>query len=162
MPYRPFQNLFPEVAAKETRTITVFEQSGFRLPAGEYTFLELFCDESDCDCRRALFYVVSSLREDAVAVIAYGWESRDYYIKWMHDDDPLAINELKGPALNLASPQSDVANDILELFNDVLLKDTAYIERVKRHYQMFRNEIDRKMIPLTKRRTKKRKKKRKV
>lgn len=142
MPYALFHDHFPEVAERETRTITVLECSTVKLPPGHYSFLEMFCDERGCDCRRVFFYVISSLREDVQAVIAWGWEHQDFYTKWMGDNNPRVISDLKGPALNLASPQSDLAPAILDLVRNVLLHDTAYVERVKRHYAMFRKKID--------------------
>lgn len=89
----------------------------------------------------SFFNVVSSSRNEDEALIAYGWESRDFYVKWMGDDDPYVINELRGPVLNLASPQSSLALAVLEMFRGVLLPDTAYIERVQRHYAMFRESV---------------------
>jgi hypothetical protein len=142
MPYQLFHNLFPEKAERETRSIIVLENSDSGLPPGEYGFLEMFCNEVDCDCRRAFFYVVSSLREDVEAVIAWGWETADFYAQWMGDDDPLFIAEMQGPTLNLTSPRTDLAPAILDLFRDVLLRDEAYLARVKRHYKMFRKKID--------------------
>ena len=59
----------------------------------------------------------------------------------MGDNDLHSINDLIGPALNIASLQSKHAPALLNLFREVLLNDTAYIERVKRHYAMFRQEI---------------------
>lgn len=161
MPYSLFHDHFPEVAERETRTITVLEHSTVRLPPGHYSFLEMFCDERGCDCRRVFFYVVSSLREDVQAVIAWGWEHRDFYAKWMGDNDTRVIADLKGPALNLASPQSDLAPAILDLVRNVLLQDTAYVERVKRHYVMIRKKIDNKN-PAAAQGNKTRKKKRKA
>ena len=142
MPYEFFNNRFPEIAKRETRTITINDGLKFSLPPGEYAFLEMFCNESKCDCRRVFFYVVYSNRIQAEAVIAYGWEDTDYYAKWMGDDDPDSMRELKGPVLNLTSPQMALAPAIIELFKNVLLPDHAYIERVKRHYAMFREKID--------------------
>jgi hypothetical protein len=89
MPYVPFHNLFPEIAEKETRTVTVLRKTEDGLPPGEYAFLELFCDEPGCDCRRVFFCVISSRRRDVQCVIAYGWEDRDFYVRWMGDDDRL-------------------------------------------------------------------------
>lgn len=60
----------------------------------------------------------------------------------MGDSDPETIRELKGLSLNLCSPQTELAPAILELFRNVLLPDDAYIERVKRHYEMFREKVD--------------------
>ncbi len=142
MAYVLFHDYFPAVAERETRSITIINFLKWRLPPGQYSFLEMFCDEPGCDCRRVFFYVVSSFRKDVEAVIAYGWESTSFYAKWMGDDDPATIAELKGPVLNLGSPQTSLAPAILKLFQGVLLTDSAYMERVKRHYAMFREKID--------------------
>lgn len=75
---------------------------------------------------------------------ANGWEDRNFYVKWMGDDEPEVIESLKGPALNLSSPQSKLAPAVLELFQKVLLQDRGHIERVKRHHGIFRPAIDRK------------------
>jgi hypothetical protein len=142
MGYVLFNNYFPDIAERETRTLIVPRNSSFELPAGEYTFLEMFCDEKGCECRRVFFYVISPLRRGAVAVIAYGWEDKQFYVEWMRDDDPEAIRNLKGPVLNIASPQSDLARRVQKLAEAVLLKDQAYIDRVKTHYRMFKDYID--------------------
>jgi hypothetical protein len=115
------------------------------LPAGEYGFLEMYCDERKCDCRRVFFYVVSPSNKEPLAVIAYGWESREFYAKWMGDDSPEVIEEVKGPSLNIMSPQSNLAPALLELVKEVLLQDKLYVDRIKVHYRMFREKIDRKL-----------------
>lgn len=142
MPYVPFHDYFPEVADRETRTITIMPGSGTGLPAGDYGFLEMYCNERECDCRRVFFYVVSSFRRDVQAVVAWGWEDIDFYAKWFKYNHPRAVADLKGPVLNVGSPRTKLAPAILELVREVLLRDPAYIERIKRHYQMFRVEID--------------------
>jgi hypothetical protein len=164
MLYSLFHSRFPEIAERETRTVTVLAHSDFNLPPAHYSFLEMFCDEPGCDCRRVFFSVVSSLHNEIQAVISWGWEGRDFYVKWMGDDDPIIINDLIGPALNLASPQSNLASPLLDLFCKVLLKDTAYIERIKRHYVMFRQKIDNNAMPaaLGNKKKKQKRKKRKV
>ena len=137
-----FHDRFREMAERETRSVTVLPKADIGLPAGDYGFLEMFCDEPGCDCHRVFFYVISSQRRDVEAVIAYGWESREFYARWMRDDDPDIIAALKGPTLNLGSPQSKLAPAILDLFQKVLLRDRAYIERVNEHYRIFREQID--------------------
>ncbi|MBN1492419.1 MAG: SEC-C domain-containing protein [Phycisphaerae bacterium] len=141
MPYVSFHDYFPEIAERETRTLILPRPTG-GLPQGPYSLIEMFCDEAGCDCRRVFFYVVSSFREGPEAVVAYGWEDEAFYARWMKDDDPLVIETLKGPTLNLGSPQSDLAPAILDLVTKVALTDTAFIERVKRHYRMFRDKVD--------------------
>jgi hypothetical protein len=53
MPFQLFHDLFPEMAERETRSVIVppgSPPSG--LPPGQYAFLEMFCNEKGCDCRR--------------------------------------------------------------------------------------------------------------
>src|SRR4029077_7239875 len=67
-----FHEAFPDLAAQETRTITTLASA--YLPAGSYTFIEMYCDEPHCDCRRVFFSVLSSNTLQIETVIAYGWE----------------------------------------------------------------------------------------
>jgi len=157
MPYVSFHEHFPEIAKREIRTITILEQSSSGLQPGQYSLVEMYCDERGCDCRRVFFYVISSIKKDVEAVIAYGWESPEFYARWMKDDSPKVIAELQGPILNMGSPQSSLAPAILEIVKDIILQDSAYIERIKTHYKMFRDKIDRKLL-LKRRRGKKKRK----
>ena len=157
MPYVFFHEHFPEVAERETRTITILERSALGLSPGQYSLVEMYCDEHGCDCRRVFFYVVSSLKKDVEAVIAYGWEGPEFYARWMKDDSPEIIEQLQGPVLNMGSPQSSLAPAILEIVKDMVLQDSAYVERIKSHYGMFRAKIDRKSRLKRRRRKKKRK-----
>ena len=95
MPYSLFHSRFPDVAERETRTVTVLDSADFNLPPARYSFLEMFCDEPGCDCRRVFFSVVSSLQKDIQAVITWGWEDQEFYVTWMGDDDPHIINDLR-------------------------------------------------------------------
>ena len=143
MPYALFHTRCPELAVRETRNITVLENSDLGLPADHYAFLEMYCDEVGCDCRRVMFYVVSASRGTAVqAVISWGWEPREFYAKWMRDSDPLVVDSLKGPALNIGSPETELAPALLDLVRNVLLRDPAYADRIKQHYSIFRKKID--------------------
>jgi len=142
MPYTLFRNYFPEVADRETRSIAVLPGSGGGLPEGEYGFVELYCDERGCDCRRVLFSVIRRSHPGIQAVIAWGWEDLDFYAKWFKSDSAADIAELKGPVLNIGSPATELAPALLELVRDVLLKDPEYVERIKRHYKMFKDKVD--------------------
>jgi hypothetical protein len=141
MPYTSLFSEFPDIAERETRNITL-TQACHSLPANTYTFVELYCDERGCDCRRVLLNVVSPSSNKILAVIAYGWESRDYYIKWMGDDDSLVIDSLMGPTLNMMSPQTALAMPLLSLFRELLLADPPYMQRIMRHYDMFRQKVE--------------------
>ena len=56
MPMIPFAERFPELGARETRSVTAIHRPD--LPDGEYGFLELYCDEPGCDCRRVMIDVL--------------------------------------------------------------------------------------------------------
>jgi hypothetical protein len=139
MPYTPFHFRFREVAEKETRCIVAFNHP--KLPAGEYGLVESYCDERDCDCRRVFLNVLRTETETLEATIAYGWESREYYVKWMGDDDRDSIDHMMGPVLNLGSPLTPLSDILLEDVK-LVLQDAAYVERLKRHYAMFRETVD--------------------
>lgn len=142
MSFEPLHSRLPALAEAETRSVIVFDETD--LPPAEYGFVEMFCNEPGCDCRRVFFSVFSSLSQKPVAVIAYGWESTSFYRKWFKYPIPnLDITELQGPVLNIGSPQGPQAPAILKLFTEVLLADTDYIKRVKSHYKLFRATVAR-------------------
>ena len=133
----PFVSRFPELAAHETRTITLLEAHA-GLPAGEYGFLELYCNEPTCDCRRVLLQVCRANQPDKVlATIHYGWESEDFYARWLHGDREGA-REMASASLDPLNPQSRFSAVLLEVFRGVILQDRAYIARLRRHYRMFK------------------------
>lgn len=143
MPFESLHSRLPALAEAETRSVIVLPQAASALPAADYSFVEMFCNEPRCDCRRVFFTVFSSLTQKPEAVIAYGWESASFYRKWfkfkVSKED---IAELMGPVLNMGSPQGQYAPAILNLFTEVLLCDPGYIERLKRHYRSFRATVD--------------------
>ena len=142
MPYVAFPELCPEVAKLETRTINVLPGANLGIPAGAYEFVEMYCNEPGCDCRRVFFTVLSATPPHIQAVIAWGWEDLAFYRRWLGMDDPHMLRELQGPILNVGSPQSENAEALLELTRNVLLADPVYVERLKRHYALFRSKID--------------------
>jgi hypothetical protein len=142
MPYAPFDEYFHELAETETRVLTIPLGGSGGLPADAYAFRELFCNERNCDCRRVFFSVISESQKRTEAIVAYGWETKAFYAKWMRKPDLATLVELQGPILNPGSPQSPLAPAILRLTEEVLLKDPVYVERIKRHYALFRQTIE--------------------
>lgn len=159
MSYRLFYEFFPEIAERETRNLTIIEKSPWGLPPGNYALCEMFCDEPGCDCQRVLFFVAFDHTDKMEAVVAYGWETPEFYAKWMGGDGFADIaEEMAGLSLNSGSRQSKLAPAILEMVRDVLT-DEAYVERVKKHYQMVRDKVDKmKATPKLKNKSRKRRK----
>jgi len=55
----PFYTRFRELAFQEMRNATI--QGWEDLPDGEYGFLELYCNDDQCDCRRVLIQVIAKV-----------------------------------------------------------------------------------------------------
>jgi hypothetical protein len=137
MPMVPFHTLFGDLAFKETRSATVRGRAG--IPDGEYGFLEFYCDEVDCDCRRVLIDVVSSTGGSKIwATINYGWASPEFYASWSKIKGDAA--ELAGASLDPLNPQTEYSPGLLRLF-EFVLNDAAYVERLKRHYALFKGAL---------------------
>jgi hypothetical protein len=133
----PFYSRFPDLAVKETRSIKV--RGDDDLPDGEYGFIEFYCDEPACDCRRVLVSVVSpDPGWTPWATISFGWESLEFYQDRLGYDEAAAV--AKGPALDLLNPQTKYAPALVRLFR-LVLTDDAYVERLKRHYQLFKGFV---------------------
>ena len=143
MPFRMFHEICPEISFRETRTITLLDNSGGDLPPDNYAFLEMYCSEAGCDCRRVYFQVVAMSHPSVVlAVISWGWETLAFYRKWGHY--PGAAKDakmMKGPVLAPLNKQSALAPPLLELVRGTLLSSPEYVERIKRHYALFRGKI---------------------
>ena len=98
MPMTPFLQRFPQLAARETRSLTVTGRND--LPDGDYGFIELYCNEPDCDCRRVTVVVLRPHTGWKYwATISYGWESLDFYQQWASAPTPLDPLEWQGPYL---------------------------------------------------------------
>jgi len=120
--------------------------SDLGLPAGEYAFREMYCDERGCDCRRVFCNIMSRQREEADAVIAWGWENVEFYAKWFKYGIRADAIELKGTALSPGSPVTKLAPALLEVVRNVLVKDPENVERIKCHYKMFKAKVDQSRI----------------
>lgn len=134
----PFYTHFRDLAARETRTITLRGRTD--IPDGEYALVEFYCDEPDCDCRRVILRVVSAPPDlHTYATINYGWESPEFYTAWMHGDAKAAAM-MQGASLEPFGPQSQHSAAFLELVK-MALQDEAYVERLQEHYRLFKEII---------------------
>lgn len=128
MPMEPFQHSFPELAAKETRVLTVLKQGSYgSLPADDYGFVELFCNEKNCDCRRVMVTVMARNATRPMATINMGFDSRA---------------EHAGPFLDPLSPQSEHAQTLMQCFLNEVNDAPGYLERLQRHYVMFKEKLE--------------------
>jgi hypothetical protein len=147
MIFKRFIEFFPEIAEKETRRITL--RNDLQIPDGEYAFVDSYCEDKDCDCRRVYFDVIQidpNHEPIYAATISYGWEELDFYLSWSPYLPSKMATEMKGPILQPSQKQSRYAQRFLELFESKLLADPDYIERIKRHYALFKAKLGGKAI----------------
>ena len=154
MSYVQLYDVLPEVAMKETRTITAYSNNIYGLPPGDYGLVELYC--KDCDCRRVKIAVVSSNSEKPVAFMYYGWESLKFYTKWfnmgktvdfgkMNPLDQQAVRYMHGVNLSMDDEQSKDAFTLLKMVTEQAFNDKVYVEGLKRRYKLFRAKVNKKI-----------------
>lgn len=120
----PYPLIFPD-AEEGVVGVTLPRKVG-KAKAGEYSFVEAYCVEPDCDCRRAAILVVNDKRKK-VATIEFGFDP----------DDPLA-----GPYLDDYVKQSAAAEDLLRIFVDLINGNSDWLKGMYRHYKKVRKEVD--------------------
>ena len=67
-----FHTVFPEEASTECRSLTPFNDP--TLPSHTFLFVEAYCVEPMCDCRRVLVNVIDTERREQVATINHAFE----------------------------------------------------------------------------------------
>jgi hypothetical protein len=118
-----FHSVLPEVAQREVRCVLLGSSPDATLeaasPAEEYAYLEFYCDDLDCDCRRVFLQVISKGQPGKVfASIGYGWEREAFYRKRM-PWDPDAVKGIapQREAQQRAIPTCLPPNTCFELAN---------------------------------------------
>src|SRR5258707_14016392 len=111
----PFHSLLPELAQREVRCVHLGLAPGSDLPADEYAYIEYYCDDLECDCRRVFLEVIAKDQPGKVfASIGYGWEKESFYRKRMAWDPDAARGMVRGE-LDPLNEQSEFAADFLDL-----------------------------------------------
>jgi hypothetical protein len=142
MAFQMFFHLFPDIGLNETRSVVILPGTDEKLPPDEYGFLESYCNDPGCDCRRVYFNVITPTSSAPLAVISWGWEDLEFYRKWSKFSPDDISKERRGPILAPMAPTTPLSEPLLALFEEVLLQDPAFIERIKRHYAMFRKAVN--------------------
>ncbi len=116
----PFITLFPEQGKQETRVINIYRHE--ILPDDEYTLVESYCTDPQCDCQRVMLNVVGQrqMQKDYLASISFAFNRK---------------GEMAGTFLDPMNSQSKYAGTLLELVSGILENDPAYVARLKSHYQ---------------------------
>lgn len=137
----PFHSRYGAVALRDVRAMIV-DENECQMPAGRYLFVESYCDDPACDCRRVFLQVLSHAEKERMLLgINYGWESPKYYQKYLHWSAKKA-REISAGCLDPLSPRPDWAATFLQLFRENVLDD-FYKTRLKQHYTLFKLSLTR-------------------
>lgn len=112
-------------SAHRVRTVELADSRG--LPDGEYRFVDMYCIDPGCDCRKTIIRVFHNGKH--VSTLNYGWESPAFYRRWMGGDDDTGM---AGGSVAFDSPDSVPRRAMLSLFTALL--DERWTSGFKKHY----------------------------
>jgi hypothetical protein len=131
-----------EIIGKSHQVRTVSIKQSPQLPDGEYSFIDMYCADPECDCRKTMIQVVH--KGKLVSVINYGWESAIYYKNWMGSSaKDNSMPKMNGSSIDITSPNLVNPDGILSLFN-ALLND-IWIAKFKYHYDEFKAAVSKRI-----------------
>ncbi len=119
----------------QVRTVVIAEDP--HLPSGAYTFIDSYCTDNNCDCRKTIIQIFHE--EKLVSIVSFGWESPRFYLRWLNSKDRELADEMSGLSIDFASPDLVSPNGILLLVNHLL--DERWIAILKENYRLVRKTV---------------------
>ena len=124
MSLQPYSIIFPE---KEEPVMALqLDRKTGKIPKGAYGFIEFYCTDKGCDCRRTTLFVLNEKMQQK-AVIGMGFDP---------DDD------LAGPFLDDIHEQSPYAGQLLDIFIELINENPEFLEAMHRHYRDVRTKVE--------------------
>jgi len=120
----PYRQIFPD-AQPPVMTLDLNRKTG-PIPKGSYGYLECYCTEPACDCRRVTVVVLNEKMKQK-AVICFGFDGKG----------PFA-----GPYLDSSDYQAPYAPELLDFFVYSLNSRPDWLTRMYRQYREVRELID--------------------
>ncbi len=124
MSLQPYAVILPDTE-EPTLTLKLDRKTG-TIPKGTYGFVEFYCNDPGCDCRRVTLFVINEKMKER-AVISMGF-------------DPL--EPLAGPFLDDFHKQSPYADELMDFFVDMINDDPDALEMLYRHYREVRGAVE--------------------
>jgi len=115
-------------AAHQVRTVGLRDSR--QLPDGDYRFVDTYCVDPSCDCRKTMILVF--LNDVHVSTINYGWEPMSFYQEWMGSKDERISGEMSGAYIDITSPNGVPPKGMLAFF--MALLNENWIARFRAHY----------------------------
>lgn len=124
MLFEPYSAIFPE--KNEPVIALQLDRKSGKIPKGAYGFIEFYCTDKGCDCRRTTLFVLNEKGHEK-AVISLGFDP---------DDD------LAGPFLEEFHKQSPYAGELLEIFVELINESPEFLEAMHLHYREVRTKVE--------------------
>ncbi len=125
----PFDRVFNDVARREACVLALQDAASSTL--GTLLFREFYCSDRGCDCRRVVLHAHWVEQQRVVASIGYGFEPAAPPF----DDEPQVM-------LDPLNPQSELSEQILRLFEEVVERDADIRAAFVRHYEQWKRVVD--------------------
>lgn len=140
MLFSSFFDEFPELIKKEFRNIFIFNDGAYKhIPPGNYAFLEMFCPDTKCDCRKVIINVISANPHKTWAILNYGWEPEEYYKTWWGRNTQL-YKPMSGVTFDPPT-NNPLKKEFLDIYQDLIHRDKEYAKRIESHYSMFKKKM---------------------
>src|SRR5664279_834526 len=124
MSLQPYSIIFPE-KDEPVMALQLDRKTG-KIPKGAYGFIELYCTDKGCDCRRTSLFVLNEKMQQK-AVISMGF-----------DPD----GDMPGPFLDDVHQQSTYAGQLLDIFVELINAHPEFIDTMHRHYREVRTKVE--------------------
>lgn len=120
----PFEESFPEIAKDETRFIWAL---GRRPSDKPFMLSEHYCGDPSCHCNRLIIGVIDlASPKTSQVTVGYAFDRSDR--------DP-------GPYIDQSNPCTQLGRQLFPIVEGLLAQDTAYVERLRRHYMMVKAKV---------------------
>jgi len=105
------------------------------LPSGEYSFIDFYCTDHTCDCRKTIIQIFHD--DKLVSIVSFGWESPKFYLRWLNSTRMRELaTEMSGVSIDFSSPNLVSPKGILLLVKHLL--DERWISMFKENYRLVR------------------------
>lgn len=124
-----------EILGPECQVRTVVIGDDPYLPSGAYTFIDIYCTDNTCDCRKTIIQIFHEKKH--VSTVSYGWESPKFYLRWLKNTkDRELAEEMSGLSIDFSSPDRVSPKGMLILINHLM--DEKWISILKENYRLIR------------------------
>lgn len=122
--------------AHQVRTVGLRDSR--QLPDGDYRFVDTYCTNPSCDCRKTMILVYRN--DNHVSTINFGWESSAFYREWMGhaSEDDIAL-PMSGASIDITSPDGVSPTGMLAFFQALL--DENWTAKFKTHYARVKAKV---------------------